>query len=74
MERTKEFKEFEEFKELASKIPSGFVALDSAMSRSLQQISVIRRPEAKFASLNSSKLLNSLNSFSCVLNCGVSII
>jgi hypothetical protein len=46
-------KEFEEFKELAYKIPNGFVSLDSAMSQSLQRISITRRPEAKFASSNS---------------------
>jgi hypothetical protein len=52
----KEFKEFEEtkkFQELASKIPSWFVALDSAMSPSLTRITQFAAPEHNFSSLNS---------------------
>jgi hypothetical protein len=64
MERTEEF---EEFKELAFTIRSRFKAFDSATPESV-------KPDGFYAAFRPEKelleLLNSLNSFLCVLNCG----
>jgi hypothetical protein len=69
-ERREEFKEFEEFKELPFTIRSRFEALDPATPELLSPTGFMQCSALKSRLLVLLELLNSLNSFLCVLNCG----